>query len=656
MTKLTAILAFGGVMLGVAWALENAWPATPPQPAYADMPELIPLRDFFANAEATWNYKISPDGKRLGWIGSYAGNPTVLFKVLDGEEIHAIRADRPIWDFWWTQDSRRIFFSWDEHGDENWHLLMADTDAPGEPYVDLTPFPGVRAHVLQVFPDDPSHILIRMNRRDPAHYDLYRLNLDTAEPTLLFENPGDVLHWVTSPEGEVLARLRSRSDDGWSVEVRDAETGAWRPTFGGAWNDQLWIVGYPRDAKRVYARSNRGRDRVALVRIDLETGAEEVVYEHPEVDLDGAWTDRGTYEIRSAWGYPGYLDAHYFDAELGKDLGRFRGDEPSIVWLSSWSRNDRVWTVGVSSATEGTSYYLFDRDAKRKTLLSVDDITRHRESFSPMEPVSFPARDGLRLHGYLTIPKGTAGKALPLVLSVHEGPWDRVRWGFDRAVQFLANRGYAVLQVNYRGSWGYGRRFMEAGIGEFGGKMLTDLEDAVAWAVARGVADPKRVAIYGWDYGGYAALEGLARTPALYAAGVAASAPSDWVAALESLPPYWRATYYHHYFGDPADPEQRAVLASRSPIHRAEQIEGPLLLVQGGRDARGMRAQADALVTALDAHGAEVEYLTFPDEGHWLQRWQSHVRFYRALENFLGAHLGGRVSPPDAVEVWLGLQ
>jgi dipeptidyl aminopeptidase/acylaminoacyl peptidase len=317
-----------------------------------------------------------------------------------------------------------------------------------------------------------------------------------------------------------------------------------------------------------------------------------------------------------------------------------------------------MWTVSVSSDTQATSYHLFDAETGARTLLSLADIARHAERLAPMEPIAFTARDGLRVHGYLTRPKGSHGTPLPMVLDVHGGPWWRWRWGFNHAAQFLANRGYAVLQINYRGSTGYGRRFMEAAMGEFGGRMQDDLLDAVSWAVERGIADPKRIAIYGWDYGGYAVLEALTSTPELFAAGIAASAPADWVAALEQMPPSWtqHAALYRSYLGDPADPEQREALRALSPIHRLERVVRPLLVIQGALDARGMTEQADAVVAALRAREAPVEMLEFPDEGHWIQHWQNNVRLYRALEGFLASQLGGRRSPLDAIELWLGLQ
>jgi dipeptidyl aminopeptidase/acylaminoacyl peptidase len=640
-------------MLAVVWLLE-------PESTFAEkeeqLPELIPIRDLFANPDARWSYKLSPDGKRLGWIGSYEGHPTVHFQKLGEDEVHAIRTHRDIWNFWWVQDSRRIFFSWDDQGDENWHLLMVDTDHPEKPHVDLTPWPGRRARVHQVFPDDPTHILIKDNRRDVVVFDFYRMNLDTGETELLFENPGDVRDWITNPQGEMLGRIRGERD--WSLELWRADSGTWERRFGGEFGDSFRVVGRPLDVTQVWALSNRGRDRVALVQVDLETGKEKVVYSHDEVDVDGAWADLETYALRRTSSSPGTYKAHYFDEKLERVVEGFRKDRRANVWVTGFSRDERMWTVAVSSDTEGTSYHLFDGETSERTLLFQADIARHKDRLSPMQPIVFTARDGLRIHGYLTLPKGSSGTNLPLVLDVHGGPWWRWRWGFNLAAQFLANRGYAVLQVNYRGSTGYGRRFMEAAIGEFGGRMQDDLLDAVAWAVEQGIADPERMAIYGWDYGGYAVLEALTATPNRFAAGVAASAPADWVAALEQMPPYWmeQAALYHAYLGDPANPEQRKRLRELSPIHRLDRVVRPLLVIQGARDIRGMTEQAEAVVAALRAGEAPVEYLEFPDEGHWIQNWQNNVRLYRTLEDFLGTHLGGRRSPLDAIEMWLGLQ
>jgi dipeptidyl aminopeptidase/acylaminoacyl peptidase len=653
MRRLALVLAFGASLLTVVWALQ---PESTLASEEQQRPELISIRDFFANPNERWSYKLSPDGKRLGWIGSYEGHPTVFFRKLGSDEVHAIRTERDIWDFWWVSDSRRIFFSWDEQGDENWHLWMADTDDPSMPYVDLTPWPGRTARVHQVFRDDPAHILIKDNRRDVRIFDLYRMNIDTGETRLLFENPGDVQAWITNPTGEMLGRIRA--DRGWSLELWRAADRRWEPRFGGEAGDDFRIVGRPLGVRRVWALSNRGRDRTALVQVDLESGEEQIVFADPEVDVDDAWADPDSYALRSVSYSPGSLQTRYFDQKLERAVEGVRAGRRANAWVTGLSRDERMWTVALSSDTEGTSYHLFDSQTGERTLLSEADIARYRDRLSPMQPIAFTARDGLRIHGYLTLPKGSEAARLPLVLDVHGGPWWRWRWGFNHAAQFLSNRGYAVLQINYRGSTGYGRRFMEAAIGEFGGRMQEDLLDAVAWAVAEGIADPARVAIYGWDYGGYAVLEALTSTPKVFAAGVAASAPADWVASLEQMPPYWaeHAARYHRYLGNPADPEQRPSLRARSPIHRLDQLVRPLLVIQGERDIRGMTEQAQAVVTALRRGGRPVEYLGFPDEGHWIQNWQNNVRLYRSLENFLGAHLGGRRSPLDAIELWLGLQ
>jgi dipeptidyl aminopeptidase/acylaminoacyl peptidase len=652
MRTLAAVLLFGASMLALAWALE---PASTFAEDTGQAAESIPIRDLFANPNARWGYKLSPDGTRLGWIGSYEGHPTVHFRKLSEDTVHAIRTARDIWEFWWVQDSRRIFFSWDDRGDENWHLWMADTDDPDEPYVDLTPWPGRRARVHQVFPDDPAHILIADNRRDVAVMDLYRMNIETGETTILFENPGDVTEWITSPTGAMLGRIRGAQ--GVSVELWRADEGRWERRFGDGPGESLRVVGRPLDPTRVWALSNRGRDRVALVQADLETGAERVVYEHPEVDVDGASADLETYALRSAWCSPGFYEARHFDATAERVVEGFRKDRRANVWVTGASRDERLWTVEVSSDTRGSSYHLFDAGTGERTLLYESDLARYADRFAPMQPVSLVARDGLRLHGYLTLPKA-GGAKLPLVLDVHGGPFWRWRWGFNHAAQFLANRGYAVLQINYRGSTGYGRRFMQAALGEFGGRVQDDLRDAADWAVAQGIADPARIAIYGWDFGGFAVLHALTATPERFAAGIAASAPADWVAALEQMPPYWQehAALYTTYLGDPSDPEQREALRAISPLYRLDRVVRPLLVIFGARDIRGMTEQSAAVVAALRARGAPVEQLEFPDEGHWIQSWQNNVRLYRRLEDFLGAHLGGRRTPLDAIELWLGLE
>jgi dipeptidyl aminopeptidase/acylaminoacyl peptidase len=572
--------------------------------------------------------------------------------------VTAIQLGRPLEEFWWGKDSRHILFSWDEYGDENYHLLMADTEHPKAPYVDLTPHPGVLVLFHQEFPSDPVHLLIQHNRRDRALFDLYRLNIDTREETLVAKNPGDVLDWITNPAGEVLARSRQLDSGGWKMEVYDKDADAWSEGFSGEDEDEFSVIGYPLDPHDVRALSGRGRDRISLVQVDLATGREEILYEHPEVDVESAWARDETNELMAAFACPDRWQVKYFDSELEEVMNRFRGDSNRYAEQYDASRDERFWIINTESDTEGLAWYLYDKETKRERLLSRSDIASYQDRMAPMQPIQFATQDGLEIHGYLTIPVGSTGTDLPMVVTVHDGPWDRTYWSFDREAQLLANRGYAVLNVNFRGSSGYGKNFKQAGVGEFAGAMHNDILDAVSWAVAEGIADPDRVAIYGWGYGGYEALVAASYTPDVFAAAIDAAGTTDWERVLDSLPPYMQTTRIalQTFIGDPSTREGSKALEWASPIYKIEQIVRPLLVVQGGNDAWGIQGQVEEMVSRLRKRKAPVEYLFLKKEGRWIQNWENQLRFYRALESFLNKHLDGRVSPITADEMWLGVQ
>jgi dipeptidyl aminopeptidase/acylaminoacyl peptidase len=382
------------------------------------------------------------------------------------------------------------------------------------------------------------------------------------------------------------------------------------------------------------------------------------VWEHPEVDVEYAWARYANNGLMAAYACPDRWKIEYFDPELEEVMGRFRGDQNRYVELFDWSRDERLWIVNTESDVEGVAWYLYDKETKQERLLSGADLANPRDRLAPMQPIRFAAQDGLEIHGYLTVPVGSTGTNLPLVVTVHDGPWDRSYWSFDREAQFLANRGYAVLDVNFRGSSGYGTSFERAGVGEFARAMHSDILDAVSWAVSEGVADPDRVAIYGWGYGGYEALVAASFTPDVFAAAIDAAGTPDWEQALDSLPPYMQTSRLglRTFIGDPATSEGLEALRAASAIHHIDRIVRPLLVVQGGNDAWGIQGQVEAMVSRLRERDAPVAYLLLENEGRSIQNWENHLRFYRALEGFLAKHLGGRVSPVTADEMWLGLQ
>lgn len=635
----TLLLLFA--LLAGPLALTPAWAQT--------APPLIPLADFFADRTTSWDYRISPDGEKLAWTDRQAGKAGIAVKWLDSGKVWRVPAERPIYTAYWAADSRRLVFYWDNAGDENYQLHTVDIERPSAPPRNLTPFPGVKVRWQQNFPDDPAHVLVRLNTRDPALHDLYRLNIDDSSLTLLAENPGDIRYWVTDTRGDIIARFRNLAGGDWVLEVPGTDAAGWRILKRGAYDDYLRVLGHSIDGRFVWALSALGRDKQALVRLDLDSGDETLRFSHPDVDVERAWIDRDSYRPLRAQSWPGYLEVEHFDDALGRDMALFQHDGPANVRIESADRAKRKLTVIVGTDRGGRAYYLLDRDSKQIELLAEPPVARYREQLSQTRPIRFTARDGLPLRGYLTMPNGGEGRRLPMVLRVHGGPWWRDYWGYSAVNQFLANRGYAVLQVNYRGSTGYGRAHIRAARREFAGKMHDDLVDGVNWAVAQGIADPDRVAIYGRSYGGYATMVGMTFTPDVFAAGVNIVGLTDLTHAMETFPPYWRPYihWWRNYVGDPTVQADRDDMAARSPIHFVDRIKRPLLIVQGANDVRVVRSHSDRIVEAMQDAGLPVQYILFEDEGHSIRKWQNQMTMNRAVERFLATHLGGRA---EAVE------
>lgn len=524
-------------------------------------------------------------------------------------------------------------------------MYLASIERPDDPPVDLTPSPGSRAWIHRVIRSEPDHIVVAWNNRDRSIFDLYRVNLSTHEHTLIAENPGDVTAWLTDWDGRPRARIRQVGpddrrlevfrDDGWVVLQRfDLEE----------FNVQM--IGVTPDDRGLWLLSSRGRDRLSLVRVDVETGAESLVHDDPRLDLEWAIMGGRTRVPLAVVTYPGRQATHFFDPSLQTDLQLLRRDTPTGFHILSFDDDERLVTVQVFDE-KGSEYHLVDRRTKEKRFLGRSQMVRFADALATTEPIELTARDGVRLHGYLTRPPGY-GAPGPTVLLVHGGHWARDYWGYSSVVQILANRGYAVLQVNYRGSTGYGRAFRELAVGEYAGKMHDDLIDAVRWAVTGGIADPARVAIYGGSYGGYASLVGMTFTPDVFACGVDIVGISNLLTFYEKVPPYWKLTVMpllHKYVGDPNRPEDRRRLEAKSPLFKVDQVQRPLLIIHGAQDTRVNVRESEQMVAALRQAGKDVRYVVFPDEGHRRDygNWRNALRHYSEVENFLARCLGGRV-------------
>lgn len=620
----------------------------------ADLPRLLPVRDLVANVHYRGDYRISPDGTRLAWRQVHGLREQVFVRTLGRDDTRKLGFDAQGIPMFWAQDSRRLLLIKDAGGDENFHLYVADTDHPDRPLRDLTPLANTRVLVQQIIADDPGHILILHNARDRALFDLYRLDLDSGEQTLLHRNPGDVQRVITDRQGRLRARIRRVAAD--QLLELPGSAGGWTERLRWSPDDELLPLGFDAGGDGLWALSNRGRDKRALVRVDLAGGGERVIYRHPDADVGRVYLSHRSQVPALAYVHTDYTRVIRLDPALPKLATLVPGKGPRRIRLTSIDDAEQRLVLAVDT-DRGTTDYLYDGSSGQVTRLGSSPSLAFAADLADMRPVQLRARDGLALHGYLTLPRGSAGQGLPMVLLVHGGPFTRDLWGYNRRVQFLANRGYAVLQINYRGSSGYGRAFTEAAYGEFAGSMQDDLIDAVRWAVEQGIADPARVAIVGRSYGGYAALVGLTRDPDTFACGIAIVPPSDLVGLSEAFPPYWRP-FMHRWrraVGDPADPADRARMAAQSPINHAERVRAPVLIVQGANDVRVTRDQAEGMVAALRAAGKPVDYLLIPDEGHRIRHWKNRLKLYRASEDFLAGCLGGRSAGFDYYQLgsWL---
>ena len=610
----------------------------------ASLPPLIPRAVLFGNPEKA-SPQISPDGRLLAYLAPSGGVLNVWVRTLNGEDDRAVTDDRErgIRAFFWQQSSAHVLYLQDAGGDENFHLYQTDVST-GET-ADLTPFPNVRAQPLASDPAFPDVLLVSLNTRDPRLFDVYRLDLTTRVLTLDTENPGDVAGFSADNALQVRAAQVSLPDGGTEIRVRDDANAPWRVFLSwGPDEDGGGIVGFSPGDKSALVTHSIGANASRLLEMDLDTGESRVIAEDSEYDVGGTLHHPRTHALEAVQFVRARREWTALDPAIEADfaaLSAVRHGDWSVI---SRDIADKTWIIAYLVDDGAVTYYTYDRLTKTATFLFSSQPALDGYTLSPMQPAEFPARDGLTLHGYLTLPAGLAPTNLPLVLLVHGGPWARDLWGYSAAVQMLANRGYAVLQINFRGSTGYGKRFLNAGDREWGAAMHTDLLDGKAWAIAMGYADPDRVAIMGGSYGGYATLAALAFTPEEFKCGVDIVGPSNLLTLLQTIPPYWEpiVAQFHKRMGRPDEEE---FLRSRSPLFSAHEITKPLLIAQGANDPRVKQAESDQIVQAMRAGGLPVEYLVFPDEGHGFARPENSRKFYAAAEAFLAEHLGGRAEP-----------
>jgi dipeptidyl aminopeptidase/acylaminoacyl peptidase len=609
---------------------------------------IVPREVLFGNPERT-SPRISPDGSRLAWLAPDEGVLNVWVGTVGGTESRAVTRDRDrgIRSFSWAHDRRHLLYLQDKGGDENWRLY--DVDLETDEIRDLTPFEDVQARVEELDKRFPDHVLVGLNRDNPELHDVYRLDLRNGELEKIAVNPGFVA-LLADAEWSVRAGLAPTPDGGLLLMVRDGEDDEWRQLLAVGQEDAITTepVDFTLDGTGLYAITSVGANAGRLVRIDCATGEMEVIAEDPTYDITGVRLNPDTREPQVVVFLRDRADYRVLDPAVADDVEALLGLSPGDPFLIGHDDRDRVWLVAYTLDDGPVRYYAWDREQGQSTFLFEHQPALSKYQLAKMEPFSFSARDGLTVHGYVTFPSGLPAKGLPTVLNVHGGPWARDVWGFDPEAQWLANRGYLCVQVNFRGSTGYGKAFVSAGDKEWGAKMHDDLVDAVAHVVDKGWADRDRVAIYGGSYGGYAALVGAAFTPEVFRCAVDIVGPSSLKTLIESIPPYWAplVAQFHTRVGNPETEEQ--FLWERSPLSKVDQIRIPLLIAQGANDPRVKQAEAEQIVAALREQGIDHEYLLYPDEGHGFAKPENRLAFYAAAERFLCRHLGGRTEdfPP----------
>lgn len=609
--------------------------------------DLIPREVLFGNPERS-SVKISPDGTMLAFRGPVDGVMNAWVQPLAGGEARALTSfeDRPIGSLSWAWNGEQLLFTKDKGGDENFHVFSVDID--DAEVRDLTAVDGARAGVADTSRDRPDEIVVSMNDTNPQFMNLYRVNTRTGERTLMEENDG-YLGYTIDDDWNVRSRAAMNEEGELVTELRDLGSDEWYHFMTIPSEEMMTtsVSGFSKDGTKLYGTSSIGRDKAALVWWEPTKGGAEsphVVFESDKADVSGGIANPDTYEpeavsvnyLRPEW--------HVLSDAIAPDITALGKLDQGDFSIGSRTKDNTKWIVAYNRDNGPPRYWLWDRDKQEGTFLFTTWPALEGQTFASMKGVEIPTRDGLTLPSYLTVPEGSAGKDLPMVLLVHGGPWARDNWGYNPYHQWLADRGYAVLSPNFRGSTGFGKNFVNAGNREWYGKMQDDLNDSVAWAVEQGIADPKRIAIMGGSYGGYAALAGLTRDPELFACGVDIVGPSHVGTLIKSVPPYWKPMMkmFDERVGSMDEP---AYIDAISPLTHVEYINKPLLIGQGANDPRVKIAESNQIVEAMNKRGLPVTYVVFPDEGHGFHNPTNNMAFNAVIEEFLAAHLGGNAEP-----------
>jgi dipeptidyl aminopeptidase/acylaminoacyl peptidase len=599
------------------------------------------MEHFFKNPDKT-GYQISPSGKYISFLQPWNSRLNIYVKENCEESSVRVTAaqSRDIMYYFWANDSRLVYIQ-DKAGDENFKLYAVNSD--GTNLAELTPFDGVRVSVIDDLEDNPDYMLIGMNKRDKRIFDVFRININTGKITLVAENPGNIAGWLTDNNG--LLRVAVSTDGVNSTLLyRKTESDTFKSVITTDFKDTLSPLRFTPDNNKLYVSSNINRDKCAIFIFDPVTALhEDLIFEHPVVDVSRLlWSQK--YKRITGVAYTVDKREYHFIDKGRKNLqllleSKLPGYE---VAVSDLSKDETKVLVRTYSDKSLGAYYFYDRI--KRSMVKLVDVSPwlDENAMCDMKSVSYTSRDGLKIRGYLTLPNNISPFNLPVIVNPHGGPWYRDTWGFDPQVQFFANRGYAVFQMNFRGSTGFGKSFWTASFKEWGKKMQHDITDGVHWLIKNNVADPDRIGIYGASYGGYAVLAGLAFTPDLYACGADYVGVSNIFTLLETFPPYWELMRKKMYkmIGDPV--EDKALLKEVSPVFHADKIKSPLFVIQGANDPRVKKAESDQIVEALKKRGIDVPYMVKDNEGHGFQNEENRFDVYRALEKFFSKYLGGR--------------
>lgn len=606
------------------------------------------VRDFFKNAEKT-RFQISPDGELLSYLAPWSNRMNIFVQKLKENTAKRITSltDRDISGYFWKNNSNLIYVR-DFGGDENFHLFVVSTD--GKTEKDLTPFKGVRVSIVDALEDFPNEVLVEMNKENPEVFDVYRLNILTGEMKQVAKNPGNISTWVTDHTGAIRAAVTTDGIES-SLLVRDKETDAFKVLISTNFRETVSPLFFTFDNKNLYASSNLGRDKQAIVILNTTTGKEEeVIYEHKEVDVSDLSFSKKRKVLTLVGVETDKYEYVYLDKETEAMYTKFTEELPDYrIAVTSTNKNEDKFLVRTYSDRSLGAYYLYEKSTDKLTKLHAISPWINESDMCSMRPINYESFDGKIIHGYLTIPNNVKEQRnLPVVINPHGGPWARDSWGYNPEVQFLANRGYAVLQMNFRGSTGYGREFWESSFKQWGQAMQNDISAGVKWLVSTGIADPKRVAIYGASYGGYATLAGITFTPNLYACAVDYVGVSNLFTFMKTIPPYWKPYLEMMYamVGNPSDPSDSLMMRQYSPVFHVENIQCPLFIAQGAQDPRVNKNESDQMVAALQKKNIEVKYLVKENEGHGFHNEENKFEFYSEMEKFLGKHMVAKSSEP----------